>query len=499
MPSILKSPSPKKTNGRLEESENKEVGHIFSFFSGIAKIQGLPHIFLHEVLLDASSNPVALVIGFDKNFVEALFFDEDFDFKKPVFRSFKPFSIPVSENIIGRVINGLGQTEDALGSLPGKLTPIFSPAPQIIDRQPITEPLTTGIKVIDTNLPLGKGQRELIIGDRKLGKSTLAIDTVLSQKKAQPPVYCVYVMSGQKERQIRDLVSLFEKNNAFLYTTVVAAPAGASFAEQYLAPFVGCAIGEYFRDQGKDALIIYDDLSKHAKVYRDIALLLERAPGREAYPGDIFSLHAKLLERAAKLSEEKGGGSLTALPIIETQEGDISSFISTNIISITDGQIYLEQGLFQKGFLPAVNVGLSVSRVGSQAQPKILKEVIGSIRLTLAQHKELQKLSQLETVVSAQAKEKIHQGDLTLELLKQEKHTCVTWPEQVILFYATDEGLFDDIKKDSWNKFETLLLKLVKSRHSQVLKEIREGKFNEKTKQTIKKIIKDFKQKFTLV
>ena len=483
----------------LKNKKNKEIGHIASFFSGVARIQGLPNVFLHEVLLDEADMPAAIVIGFDENFVEALFFDEKFNLKRPVFRSFRPFSVPISGNFIGRVVNGLGIPIDGLGSLQGKMTSVFRQTPPIIDREPVSTPLSTGIKIIDTNLPLGRGQRELIIGDRKLGKSTIAIDTILNQKHAEPPVYCIYVICEQKEQKVRELISLFKKQNALLYTTVVVAPAGASFAEQYLAPFVGCVIGEYFRDNGKDALIVYDDLSKHAKVYRDVSLLLERSPGREAYPGDIFSLHAGLLERAAKLSEKKGGGTLTALPIIETQEGDISSFIPTNLISITDGQIYLENGLFQKGFLPAVNVGLSVSRVGSQAQPSILKEVVGGIRLALAQHKELQKLSQLETVVSNEAQKKIHRGNLILELLKQEKHTNIEWPEQTILFYTVEQGFFDDIEKKKWGNFEMLLLELIRNRYSGMLQKIKSGVFDEKIKIKIQEIVKDFKQEFLLV
>ena len=476
----------------------KEIGYVVSFFAGVAKIQGLPHIFLHEVLLDETDKAVAVVIGFDEKFVEALFFDEKFNLKKPVFRSFQPFSIPISENFTSRIIDGLGNSIDGLGSIQGKAISVFQQAPPIINREPVSTPLSTGIKIIDTNLPLGRGQRELIIGDRKLGKSTIAIDTVLNQKYAEPPVYCIYVICGQKEQKVRELISIFEKQNALLYTTVVAASADTSFAEQYLAPFVGCAIGEYFRDNGKDALVIYDDLSKHAKVYRDVSLLLERSPGREAYPGDIFSLHAGLLERAAKLSKEKGGGTLTALPIVETQEGDISSFIPTNLISITDGQIYLENGLFQKGFLPAVNVGLSVSRVGSQAQPNILKKVVGGIRLALAQHKELQKLSQLETVVSNEAQKKIYRGDLMLELLKQEKHTNVEWPEQTVLFYAVEQGFFDDIKKEKWGHFEIRLLELARNRYPNVLQKIKSGAFDEKIKVKIQEIVNDFKQEFLL-
>lgn len=485
-----------KISNEAKNKKNREIGHIVSFFSGVAKIRGLPHIFPHETLLDESGEMAAIVIGFDGEFVEALFFDDGFDSDKPLFRSRRPFSIPISQSFKGRVIDGLGRPGDGLGSVRGKLASVFRQAPQIMDRAPVSSPLSTGIKIIDTNLPLGRGQRELIIGDRKLGKSTIAIDTVLNQKRADRPVYCVYVICGQKEQKIRDITALFAKNNAFLYTTIVAAPAGASFAEQYLAPFVGCAIGENFRDSGKDALVVYDDLSNHAKVYRDISLLLERAPGREAYPGDIFSLHAGLLERAAQLSEGLGGGTLTALPIIETQEGDITSFIPTNLISITDGQIYLESGLFQEGFLPAVNVGLSVSRVGSQAQPRVLKQVVGGIRLSLSQHKELQKLSRLEAALSADAQKKIHRGDLMLELLKQEKHVNIRWPEQAILFYAVEEGLFDEVEKEKWRGIESLFLDLVRNRYSRTLDKIKGGLFDEKIKAKIAEIVNNFKQEF---
>lgn len=481
--------NPKSKRGR-------DVGLITSFFSGVARLQGPSHVFLHEVLLDEEGSAAAIVIGFEEDRVEALFFDEKFNLAGPVFRSFKVFSVSISEGYIGRVVDGLGRPLDGLGGVQGEPAPVFRQAPPIVEREPISALLSTGIKIIDTSIPLGRGQREVIIGDRKLGKSTIAIDTVLNQKNADPAVQCIYVICGQKEQKLRELASVFEKYNAFLYSGIVAAPAKASFAEQYLAPFVGCSIGEYLRDRGRDALVIFDDLSKHAKVYRDISLLLGRAPGREAYPGDIFSLHAGLLERAAKMSKQKGGGSLTMLPIIETQEGDITSFIPTNLISITDGQIYLERGLFQKGFLPAVDVGLSVSRVGSQAQPRVLKDVVGGIRLALAQHKELQKLSQLETAVSVEAKKKIHRGDLILELLKQTERVNISWPEQVVLFYTVEEGFFDDVEKIKWTFFERLLLDLVRNRYPDILEKIRAGTFNQEVRDKIQEIVTDFKQEF---
>jgi len=474
----------------------KEIGHVVSFFSGVAKLEGLPHIFVNEVLVNSDGKQVALVIGFDEHYVDALFFDVNFNQDEPVYRSFKPFSISSTKNYIGRIIDGFGQPIDGKGEILGEEKSVFADAPPIVDRSPVTTPLSTGIKIIDTSLPIGRGQRELIIGDRKLGKSTIAVDTVLNQKNEKRPVYCIYVVTGQREKKVDELISIFRENNSFLYSTIVAAPVGSSFAEQYLAPFVGCSIAEYFRDNGMDALIVYDDFSKHAKVYRDVSLILERAPGREAYPGDVFSLHATLLERAAQLSETKGGGSLSALPIIETQEADITSFIPTNIISITDGQIYLERGLFKKQFLPAVNVGLSVSRVGSQAQPSVLKEITGGIRLTLSQHKELQKLSQLETEVSKETQKKIYHGELILELLKQKKHTNIAWEEQAVLFYTVKAGFFDDLNKEHWSDFESYFLKLIRSCHGDILNQIRSGDFDDKLKEKLSKTVQEFKETF---
>lgn len=473
-----------------------EIGHTQSFFEGVARVVGLPHVGMHEVLINRDGEEVALVIGYDGEGVDVLYFSTDADTGQPLYRSNKNFSIARGDESIGRIFDGLGRPLDGLGVVKGDRKDVFVEAPEIIRRKPVTKPLITGIKLIDTTLPIGRGQRELLIGDRKLGKSAIAVDTILHQKDADPPVTCVYVLVGHQEQKLRQLTRVFTEHSAFLYTTIVAAPAGASYASQYLAPFVGCAIAEYIRDNGRDALIVYDDLSKHAKAYRDISLLLESAPGREAYPGDIFSLHAGLLERAAQLSDEVGSGSLTALPIVETQEGDITSYIPTNIISITDGQIYLERGLFQKGFLPAVNVGLSVSRVGSQAQPKPLTEVTRGIRLALAQHKELQKLSQLETVVSDVAKKKIYRGELTLELLKQPKRIMVSWPEQTILFYAVEEGFFDDIDPSDWTKFEGLLLELVRTRYKPYLDRIRHGTFDDDIKDSVRTMVIDFKKEF---
>ena len=475
----------------------KSFGKIVSFFSGVGKVSGVEPVFTQETLLDEEGKEVGLVIGFDEEFLDVLFFDENIDWRKKIRGSGEIFNIKISDTILGRVIDGLGRPLDGLGPIFGKKFIIFQKAPQIIEREPITKPLITGIKIIDTTLPLGRGQRELIVGDRKLGKTTLAVDTVLNQRYAQPPVICVYVLCGQKRQKLESLIETFEKKNAFLYTTVVSATSDDSLASQYLAPFVGMRIGEYFRDKGKDVLVVFDDLTQHARVYRSISLLLERPPGRESYPGDIFSLHARLLERAGRLAKERGGGSITALPIIETQEGDISSFIPTNLISITDGQIYLERGLFHKGFLPAVNIGLSVSRVGSQVQPLVLREVVKGLRMILAQHRELQRLAQLETKVSEKAKREVKRGDLILELLKQEKHTFYSFAMQTALFFAVENGFFDDIERDKWQGFEKMLLELIRIEHFKILREIEEKqKLTPGLQSKIKEIVIKAKREF---
>ena len=474
----------------------KEVGHIRSFYSGVATITGLPDVFLNEVLVDGQDTPVALVVGFDENHVEALIFPETISSDASIYRSERSIAVPISDAYIGRVVDGFGRPIDGLAPITGEQKSIFSEALPIRDREPVVMPVTTGIKIIDTTLPIGRGQRELVIGDRKLGKSTLALDMVLHQRWADPAVFCIYTLIGAPLRKLEEAITLFEKFGAFRYSCIVAATSADSYAAQYVAPFVAATIAEHVRDQGRDALVIYDDLTRHANCYRDTALLLGRAPGREAYPGDVFSIHAQLLERAGKRAQSKGGGSVTAIPIIETQEGDITSFIATNIISITDGQIYLERGLFQKGYIPAVNVALSVSRVGSQAQHKALKEVTSGLRLALAQQKELQKLTQLETVVSQQSKEKIYRGELILELLKQDKEDTIPWAEQVVLFYLVEHGFFDDLERDEWRVFERHARELIHSRYKEVLHEIHDKDFDQALKAKIESIATDIKQEF---
>ncbi len=475
---------------------HREIGRIDKFFNGIAQVRGLPHVFVHETLVTEEGEPCAIVIGFDADRVEALFFDEQFDVSRPIFRSGHAFAIPVSDAHVGRVIDGLGNSRDELPAVPGKSRPVFVPAPTIIDRDPVSRPLITGIKMVDAILPLGRGQRELIIGDHRVGKSTIAEDAVIHQRNATEPVYCVYVLCSHKFTRLSELVSLFRDSGAMTHTTLVAASADDSYAAQYLAPFVGCAIGEHFRDTGRDALVIYDDLSKHAKTYRDISLLLERTPGREAYPADIFSLHAGLLERAAQLSRAKGGGSLTALPIVETEEGDLTSYIPTNIISITDGQIYMERGLRERGFNPAINAGLSVSRLGGQVQPGPLKEAAAGLRLALSQQRELLKLTQLETALSAEAQQRLRRGELILELLKQEKHRTLAWTEQVVLLQAIEGGYFDDFPKDQWQKFESLFVDVLRNEYDPLLAEIARGTVGPPVIQEIGEAITAFKGRF---
>ena len=473
----------------------ENVGKIDSIYAGVGKITGLQKVKNNEVLINQNGNKVGFVVGFNSEYVEALFFDANLDIDTQIFGTGDSFKIPLSEGYLGRVVNGIGEAIDGLPAVHGREKSIFAPAPQIIDRAAVDRPLETGLKILDTTLPIGRGQRELIIGDRKTGKSTIAIDTIINQTDATNKVYSVYVLCGANTSELERVISILQDNDAFLDSVVVVAKSDDSLAEQYLAPLVGCTIAESFRDEGKDALIVYDNLSNHAKSYRDISLLLNRPPGRETYPGDIFTIHASLLERACQLSDKLGSGSLTALPIVDTQEGDITSFISTNLISISDGQIYLERGLMENGFVPAVNVGLSVSRIGSDAQSDILKSVTGGIRLSMAQHKQLQKLVQLETVMSKKTQEEINRGELILELLKQDKHINVTIPEQVILFYAVEGGFFDDISIEQLRTLEKLLLDYIKIERPTLIDEMSEKTLTEEFKTEINQIIKSIKLK----
>jgi len=450
----------------------REVGYIESFFTGVAKLRGLDHALINETLTDSKGVPQAMVVGFDKNFVDAIFFNEGYHVEDPIFSSGETFNIPVTDSYLGRVVNGIGIPIDGKPRIKGTNLPVFVESPGIMARVPIKRPFITGIKAIDATLPLGRGQRELIIGDRKLGKTTIATDIVLNQAESYPKVYCIYVICGRKDNEVDKLIDIFKKSGALRYSVIVAAPASTSLAEQYLAPQVGTVIAEYFRNSGRDALIIYDDLSAHAKVARSISLLLKRAPGREVYPGDIFSLHSSLLERSSQLTAKRGGGSLTALPIVETQEGDIASYIATNLISITDGQIYLDRGFYDKGYLPAIDIGLSVSRIGSQAQPPLLKESTKDLRLSLAQNRELEKLTDLENNLSGEAQSRIKRGKIILELLKQEKHSNITWQEQSLLYYTISLGKFDNLSETDLSSVKKYFFDFIKSKRKLLMGKI---------------------------
>jgi len=404
---------------------------------------------------------------------------------------------PVGEGLIGRVIDPLGNPLDGKGPIQYEYrSPVEKIAPGVVKRKSVHEPLQTGIKAIDAMIPIGRGQRELIIGDRSTGKTTICIDTILNQKDTD--VYCIYVAIGQKRSTTARIIELLERHGAMEYTCVVVASATDPASLQYLAPFVGCTIGEYFRDNGKHALIIYDDLSKHAEAYRQLSLLMRRPPGREAYPGDVFYLHSRLLERAAKLNDELGAGSLTALPIIETKAGDVAAYIPTNVISITDGQIYLEPDLFNKGIRPAINVGLSVSRVGGAAQIKAMKQVAGTLRLELAQFRELEAFVQFASELDKATQQTINRGLRLVELLKQEPYNPIPVEKQIVAIYAGTNGYLDDLPVEAVRKFEKELYAYLDNQRPDILKEIREKKaLDDDLKRRIDEALKDFKSKFT--
>ncbi len=425
-----------------------EVGRVIEVGDGIAKIAGLPNAMSMEMLTFASG-AVGVVLNLQQDVVGAMLLTdvETVSVGETVHGTGKVLSVPVGKNLLGRVVNVLGQPIDGKGLIKADAQyPVEKVAPGVMTREPVGVPLMTGIKAIDALIPIGRGQRELIIGDRQVGKTAIAIDTMLNQKETG--VICIYVAIGQKASKIAKLVAKLEESGAMAYSIVVVAAASDPAAQQYIAPYAGCAIGEYFMDQGQDALIIYDDLSKHAWAYREVSLLLRRPPGREAYPGDVFYLHSRLLERAARLNKENGGGSLTALPIIETQSGDVSAYIPTNVISITDGQIYLESDLFYRGVRPALNVGLSVSRVGGAAQTKAMKKVAGPLRLDLAQFRELEGFAQFATDLDEATKKQINRGRRLAELLKQSQYKPLRMEQQVSLLYAATKGYLDEIPVD---------------------------------------------------
>ena len=455
-------------------------------------------------MVQFSDGSKGMALNLESDNVGVVIFGDDRQIKEgdEVKRTKSIVDVPVGKELLGRVVDGLGNPIDGKGNLPKniKRNRVEVKAPGIIPRQSVNEPMQTGLKAIDSLIPIGRGQRELIIGDRQTGKTAVAVDTIINQKEVnntddeKKKLYCVYVAIGQKRSTVAQIVKTLEDAGAMKYTTVVSATASDSAPLQFLAPYTGCTIGEYFRDNGMHALIIYDDLSKQAVAYRQMSLLLRRPPGREAYPGDVFYLHSRLLERAAKLNENNGGGSLTALPIIETQAGDVSAYIPTNVISITDGQIFLETELFNQGIRPAVNVGLSVSRVGSAAQTKAMKKVAGSIKLELAQYREMAAFAQFGSDLDASTQKLLNRGSKLTELLKQNQYSPLKVSEQVILIYSGVKGYLDDIELKSIKSFETKLLEKVKTEKPSLLENIQsKGKLEESDENELVELIKNLK------
>lgn len=483
----------------LEESiKMEEVGVVYYVGDGVARAYGLDNVMANEVV-EFEGGTLGLAFNLEEDNVGIIILGNESGIKEGslVRRTGRILDAPVGEGLIGRVIDPLGNPLDGKGPIQYEYrSPVEKIAPGVVKRKPVHEPLQTGIKAIDAMIPIGRGQRELIIGDRSTGKTTICIDTILNQKDTD--VYCIYVAIGQKRSTTARIIELLERHGAMEYTCVVVASATDPASLQYLAPFVGCTIGEYFRDNGKHALIIYDDLSKHAEAYRQLSLLMRRPPGREAYPGDVFYLHSRLLERAAKLNDELGAGSLTALPIIETKAGDVAAYIPTNVISITDGQIYLEPDLFNKGIRPAINVGLSVSRVGGAAQIKAMKQVAGTLRLELAQFRELEAFVQFASELDKATQQTINRGLRLVELLKQEPYNPIPVEKQIVAIYAGTNGYLDDLPVEAVRKFEKELYAYLDNQRPDILKEIREKKaLDDDLKRRIDEALKDFKSKFT--
>jgi len=474
-----------------------EVGSVISVGDGIARVYGLEKVMAGE-LLEFPHGVMGLALNLEEAQVGVVLLGEYTEIREgdQVRRTGRIMEVPVGEALVVRVVNALAQPIDGKGAIFSETSsPLERLAPGVVDRQPVKEPLQTGLKAIDSMIPIGRGQRELIIGDRQTGKTALAIDTIINQKGLS--VICVYVAIGQKRSTVAQVVKTLEENGAMDYTVVVSASASDPAPMQYLAPYAGCAIGEYFRDNRKHALCIYDDLSKHAAAYREISLLLRRPPGREAYPGDVFYLHSRLLERAAKLNDENGGGSLTALPVIETQAGDVSAYIPTNVISIADGQIYLETDLFHSGIRPAVNTGLSVSRVGGNAQIKAMRQVAGSLRLDMAQFRNLAAFAQFGSDLDKATLSQLNRGQRLTEVLKQDQYVPLPVEKQVIIIFAGTNGYLDDIDVADCQPFEQALFRFLDASHSGLLKKVRDRKaIDDEIKSELQKVLKDAKEKF---
>ncbi len=477
--------------------ELSDVGTVVTVGDGIARVHGLEKCKSGE-LLQFEGDVYGMALNLEQDFIGAVMLGSDAEIKEgsQVKRTGNIVSVPVGEELLGRVVNALGQPIDGKGAvLTEKTRPIESPAPGIITRKSVNVPLQTGIKAIDSMIPIGRGQRELIIGDRQTGKTVIALDTIINQKGKD--VICIYVAIGQKRSTVANVVETLTKSGAMDYTIVVSATASELAPLQYIAPYSGCSMGEYFMSQGKDVLCIYDDLSKHAVAYRAMSLLLQRPPGREAYPGDVFYLHSRLLERAANLNEEYGGGSLTALPIIETQAGDVSAYIPTNVISITDGQIYLESELFFSGVRPAVNPGISVSRVGGNAQIKAMKKVSGSLKLLYSQYRELQAFSQFGSDLDKDTKERLDKGERIVSVLKQNRNSPIKVEHQVVIIYAVVNNYLKDIDVDDITEFEKDLFVYMDESYPDILKSIIDTKdLTKENEEALKEALEAFVKKF---
>ena len=479
-----------------------EVGEVLMVGDGVARVSGLENVMSSE-LVELPNGVFGMALNLEEDNVGLVLFGDsrlvkEGDLAK---RTGKVVEVPVGNEMLGRVVNPLGQPVDGKGPINAKESlPVERKALGVMARQPVTQPLQTGIKAIDSMIPIGRGQRELIIGDRQTGKTAIAIDAIINQKgshESDSPVYCIYVAIGQKASTVASIVSELEANGAMEYTTVVTSNASDAAPLQFIAPYSGCAMGEFFRDNGKHALIIYDDLSKQAVAYRQMSLVLRRPPGREAFPGDVFYLHSRLLERASKLSDSLGGGSLTALPIIETQEGDVSAYIPTNVISITDGQIYLENNLFNSGIRPAIDVGLSVSRVGGNAQIKAMKKVAGTLRLDLAQFRELEAFAKFGSDLDKATLAQLTRGERMVEILKQNQYVPMAVEHQIVIIFTGGQGMLDDIPNDRVGEFEKGLLGYIDAKHSEMLAAIKSaGEISDEINKELRKAIEDYKKGF---
>ena len=480
-----------------KKTEQDEVGYVISVGDGISKVHGLDKCKANE-LLEFANGTFGMALNLEENLVSAVLLGTDVGISEGslVKRTGNVVSVPVGEGLIGRVVNALGQPIDAKGPITAaEYNPIERKAYGIIERKSVSVPLQTGIKAIDSMIPIGRGQRELIIGDRQTGKTVIATDTIINQKGKD--VICIYVAIGQKQSTVTGVVETLQQNGAMDYTIVVSATASESAPLQYIAPYAGCTMGEYFMDKGRDVLIVYDDLSKHAVAYRALSLLIRRPPGREAYPGDVFYLHSRLLERAARLAPEYGGGSLTALPIIETQAGDVSAYIPTNVISITDGQIFLESELFHSGVRPAVNPGISVSRVGGNAQIKAMKKVAGTLKLLYSQYRELAGFAQFGSDLDADTKARLEQGQRIVEVLKQNRNSPIAVELQVAIIYAVVNNLLSDVAIEDIGRFEAELFEYLTATRDATLASIREsGVLSDEAAQQLREAIAHCKEKF---